>query len=386
MKLPAPIAFLDTKRRVLVTSPSSSGPVPLDSGKERLLWASWSSGGEADLHSWPTWSPDGSKIAAFRIARGTGESRVWITDVEGVRGAEVAAMGTRVPIYLQWSVEGDRLAVLSQEERELVLQVADPLGEHPDEQWLRGSPLFFTWVRSGRIASFVGEGEPSKPRLTLQSSPTKRTELSGVPGNFCTPIRTARGLAYVAHVRGHVSVLVSSLDGSHVRELEQVQGLVALLGSPDGLRLARAISADGTGTPYRELSLIEVDTAAARPVSDLPCVAFFFLPQGDGMIVASTEGDLQEIRWVRVGFDGSEVPLITLNPSRDLRVYLRFFEQYGLSHPILDPTGTHLVLCGTPPGDDDAPSAVYLVPLDGSPPKVLGEGLFACFPPTTRKP
>ncbi|MBX2803995.1 MAG: hypothetical protein KTR31_40335 [Myxococcales bacterium] len=358
-----------------------SGQVQLQTGSSELLWGSWAHGDPEDVHSWPTWSPDGTRLASFRIAKDGSGSRVWVSDVTGVVGAEVGAMGSRVPIYLQWSREGDRLAVLSQDDRELVLQRADPIGSDPDTELLRGSPLFFSWLPQGRLAAFVGEGQPAKPRLTILSMHGPRRDLPGAPGNFCAPVPLPRGLAYVAHVNQSVVVLVSSLDGARVKHLEMVDGLVALLASPTGDRLARAISPDGTGSPYTQLEVIDIETALSVPVTDLPCIAFFWLPDGSGLIVAAKNDNSPAVTWYRVGLDGSQVELARLVPSRDMRVYLRFFEQYGPSHPVVDPTGQSLLLCGADPDDADAPSRVVLVPLDGRAPEEVGQGLFACFGP-----
>ena len=382
MRLPVPIAYVDGRRQIVVIG--RDGQARLQTGTQGLLWANWNHA-DSDVHSWPTWSPDGARLAAFRIARSGQQSRVWVNHLGDVHAAEVSMMGGRVPIYIQWSVEGDRLAVLSQDSHELVLQVADPSGETEDAELLRGSPLFFTWVPNRRIAAFVGEGEPSKPRMAIVGS-RGRHDLVGAPGNFCAPVRTALGLAYVAHIRGHVAVLVSSLDGSHVREVETVDGLVAIMASPDGQRLARAISRDGSGTPYEALELLDPRTALSTPVTDRPCVAFFWLPGGDGFVMAESEGGGKLVHWFRVGLDGVEEHLMDLIPSRDSRVYLRFFEQYAPSHPIVSPTGDAVLLCGTPPSDPEGASRVFWVPLDGSPAEELGEGLFANFAPISTPP
>ena len=358
-----------------------SGSTQLLTGGSGVVWASWGHRESEDVHSWPTWSPDGTHLAAFRIDRSGRGNRVWVSDVWGVRGAEVAAMGDRVPIYLQWSLDGTSLGALSQDSEVLVLQVADPTGAEPDHELLRGSPLFFSWVNGNRIAAFVGEGTSSKSRMSIVTPQGPRHELVGAPGNFCAPVRVARGIAYVAQVRNNVLVLVSSLDGTQVRELEQVDGLVAIVGRPGGTHLARAISPDGSGTPYERLELLDVETATSTLISDRTCLAFFWLPSGDGLILAHAEEHTQEITWFRLSLDGSEEELFRLVPSRDTRVYLRFFEQYGPSHPIIDPTGQQLVLCGTLAGDRDASSRVFLIPLDGSTPEVVSDGLFASFAP-----
>lgn len=386
----APIAIVDGRRQILVVDRTGT-PRP-QTGPQGLLWASWGRHDPTDIHAWPTWSPDGNRLAAFRTAKNGRHSRVWVNDIQGVHGAEVADMGGRVPIILQWSLDGARLAVLSQDSDELVLQIADPRGDVRDKELLRGSPLFFTWVEGRRLAAFIGEGSPTRPRLAVVSPGRSRHELVGAPGNFCAPVMTERGLVYVAHVRGQIAIMVSSLDGAKVRELEPVEGLAALLASPDGRHLARAASPDGTGNPYDSLELLDLDTAMTTPVTERTCVAFFWCgspapvspdsdePPDGGMVLACTESDAT-VSWWYVGFDGSERLLHTLVPSRDCRAYLRFFEQYVPSHPIVSPDGTQLVVCGRPPGDDEGPSRVFLVPLDGAPPEELGEGLFASFAP-----
>ena len=379
MQPPSSLAYVDDKRQLIVLDPS--GTQRALSGGDDLLWATWGQSAPSDVHSWPTWSPDGQRLAAFRIAKSGDHSRVWATDIDGVHSAEISAMGRRIPIYLQWSTDGSRLAVLSQDDSELVLQVADPLAEASDVELLRGSPLFFTWVSGDRLATFVGEGTPTKPHLAVLSPGGARLDLPGAPGNFCAPVSLPRGVAYVAHVHQQVVVMVSSLDGRRITELEVVDGLVALLASPDGRFLARAISPDGSGSPYHQLELLEVATARAQPITDAPCVAFFWLPSGEGLVVASREGDRAEVSWSWIELDGTSHPLMELIPSRDTRVYLRFFEQYGPSHPIVDPTGSVLALCGTRPGEDEGPSRVYLVPLDGGLPEEIGGGLFATFAP-----
>lgn len=379
----APIAIVDGRRQIVVVE--TDGSRRPQTGPQGLLWASWGRHDPTDVHSWPAWSPDGTQLAAFRTSRSGRDSRVWVNDIRGVHGAEVAPMGGRVPIILQWSLDGSRLGVLSQDGSELVLQMADPRGNTSDRELLRGNPLFYTWVEGRRIAAFIGEGTPARPRLAVVTPGRSRHELVGAPGNFCAPVRTSRGLAYVAHVGGQIAVLLSSLDGAKVRELEHVEGLAALLASRDGSQLARAVSPDGTGNPYESLELVDLDTSVTTPVTDRTCIAFFWCDRGEGTspegLVLASKGEGTAVTWWYVGLDGSERRLITLRPSRDCHAYLRFFEQYAPSHPILSPDGQQLVLCGTPLGDDEGPSRVFLVPLDGAPPEELGEGLFASFAP-----
>jgi hypothetical protein len=82
----------------------------------------------------------------------------------------------------------------------------------------------------------------------------------------------------------------------------------------------------------------------------------------------------------RSGTDGLGPPLIELEVSRDLRFYLKFFEQYTPSHPIVDPAGRTMIVAGTKAGASSG-ARLYLVPLDGGVTEEVGEGVFGTFAP-----
>lgn len=372
------VAWLDAQRQLVtldVQQRRRTLTVPDD-----VMWASWGRKGVTDVHSWPSWSPDGGRIAAFRISREGGEARAVVCDATGVASVEGTALAGRLPIYLQWSPEGDAIAVLSQEDDELLLERLDPARPDRSRTLLRGSPLFFSWLDRGRIAAFVGE--KTGPAMVVLSGRGERTDLPGVPGNFCAPVQLGDDLVYVAHHRGRVTILVGRPHGTGTRELEIVDGLVALVGSPDGTTLARAVAPDGDGSPYRDLRLLDPRSGRTRGVSDADCVAFFWARHH--LIVARKHPQRGTIAWMRLSTDGRTEELIAeLHPSRDLRFWLRFFEQYCLSHPIVDPEATTLLLAGGLVGEADPQGTprIWAVPLDGGRPEEIGPGWFATFAP-----
>jgi hypothetical protein len=70
------------------------------------------------------------------------------------------------------------------------------------------------------------------------------------------------------------------------------------------------------------------------------------------------------------------------HPTRDLGFYLRFFEQFGQSHALVDPTGKWLLLAGWPArAARTGEPRVIRVPLDGGEPDDLGPGNFAVWAP-----
>jgi hypothetical protein len=373
-----PFAYLDPMRQVVAVEGGRRVPLTTPTG---VLWASWGQHSPEDVHSWPSWSPDGRRLAAFRIGRGGGPTRTVICDAQGVSSTEGATLGVRVPIYLQWSKDSAMLAVLSQQDDVLVLEKVDADSPDRSVSVLSGTPLFFSWLGDGRIAAFVGER--TGPVLVVVAPDGTRIQLPGIPGNFCAPVPVGDELIYVAHHRGRVTILTGRSRGTGTRELEIVDGLVALVGSPDGTLVARAVAADGDGSPYRDLRLLDPRSGATRGLSDADCMAFFWA--GDALVVARRHPHRQSIAWLKLTTDGREEQIAELYPSRDLRFWLRFFDQYSGSHPIVDREATTLLLSGGLVGKSDPQGSprVWAVPLDGGPAEEIGEGWFATFSATS---
>ena len=87
-----------------------------------LLW------GATDLSSaswsWPTWSPDGERIACFELPNGddvSGPAKVHVLHRDGVRQHELLELRGRVPVYAAWRPDGAGLALLLHDDEELVL-------------------------------------------------------------------------------------------------------------------------------------------------------------------------------------------------------------------------------------------------------------------------
>ena len=352
------------------TTPAGRSPRP----PPPIPWASWGHGTTAS-HYWPAWSPDQRRIATFRVPPGGG-AQVWVVDVAGVSGAVVGSVDPGLPVIAQWSPSGDRLGILTKHSDSFVLRRARIEGDG-DAEVVRGAVVSFCWLARDRIAAFVADRDGSA-RIAVVAPDGSQRDLAGSPGNFRTPVGLPSAVAYVAQMHQTVVVALSSLDGSRIRQLEMVEGLVALGSRPDGGALARAVAPGGVGQAYQRLDLIDLSSAAVTPLHHGPCAAFFWLPGGDGLVLARAAGDA--IAWQRLDLDGRIRPLATLVPSPDTRAYLRFFEQYATSHPLVDPTGQCLVLCGANVGRTEPPSRIFVVPLDGTGPRELGEGVFATFP------
>jgi dipeptidyl aminopeptidase/acylaminoacyl peptidase len=388
--LTARVALVDPQRQIVVLRPDGRRQTLTAPAPSPVIWGDWSAkAAETSAWSWPTWSPDGSRLACFRIANGNGRG-AHVMDLGVTRGgdAELMSLGRRLPIYLQWAPGGRSLAVLSQREDRLVLSLAWPDDVGREVVLAESSPLFFTWAGPSRVAAYLGAGETPGGRMALLDvRGTSETVLPGTPGNFCAPVwiptNSTGSVVYVSASHGRTQVVRAHDESSTAEPLETVDGLVALVAGPDGRRIARGVAPDGDATPYKDLAILDALTGEVRGLSVEPCLAFLWSPTGDALVVARVDTARNLITWSRLDLaDGRSEKLVDLYPTRDLGFYLRFFEQYGPSHPLVDPTGSHLLLAGTVPGRNttDQPRVWRVGLRDGSV-EELGEGLFAVYSP-----
>ncbi|TNE89209.1 MAG: hypothetical protein EP330_12280 [Deltaproteobacteria bacterium] len=376
-------AWISPKRGLFLASADGQvydPALPVDT----MRWGSFSvTATQTASFSWPTWSPDGRWLAVFRLPSEHSRARLFTIEQGGVRSTELGELGDRIPIYLYWSPSGRRIATLCQAGNDLELSCFDTESLGRQIALASGTPLFFTWA-DREVLAFVGTNQ-GQTRLELfdPRAAGHSTVFPGQPGNFCAPLWMDDRAVYVLHEGGETWLSTAGSSDSEPHKLERVHGLVAMLPSPKGEWLARAVAPDGDGTPYRDLSLVSVRTGEVRPIADTSCLAFVWSPSGDALITARVDTDRNLIVWSRLDIDsGEELELAALYPTRDLGFYLRFFEQYAQSHQLVSSDGKHLLLAG---GLDDAPDPdrprIWQIATDGSGIDEIDEGLFAVYAP-----
>ncbi len=342
--------------------------------------------------SWPTWSNDRRRIACFSVTRADGlDSTVVVHDADGVYASEVASLDKRLPIYLSWAPDDQHLAVLTQADGRLHLSACrtDQIG--PSAELAYGSPLFLSWVRPRQhgernaLLAFTGSAvQPSRMLLLDPADASSVVVLPGVPRNFCAPLSLGRHLWYVVEDGERSAIVKVDRVGGEVTTVESIDGLVSLVASPSGRYIAVARATNGDGSPYRGLHVLDAETGARSDVLGPPCLAFLWAPAEDALIVAVVDTARNRLNWARVPTDGGAPDrLASIQPTRELVFYLRFFEQYAWSHPIVHPDGTHLVVGGGAPNVQAAGDVplLYRLPLDGDPLDEIGPGVFGVFPP-----
>jgi len=341
--------------------------------------------GEDRLYSWPCFSPDGSRIAVYRMDKDGQKADVFMTDVDGGEQRVVCSLGERGPVYLNWSPGGDRLGLMTQTEDGISLSTI-PANEPGEETLLAtGTPLFFTWTPD-RVAAFVGGDPESRIFGFHPTMSAPHIVMPGRPGNFCVPLAVRRDLYYIDMVES-ASLVRASTVSLVKRTYDRIDGLVAMTLSPSRRLMARSGAPKGDQTPYRGLAVRAVRKGTWETIFPDDHLAFFWSPLEDALAVAQVDEDEGSLIWWRVGLDGSRVRIGAMRASSELAFYLRFFEQYEASHPIISPDGRYLLVGGSLlDRPDPGHVRVYALDLFGGAPLDLGRGAFGVFPSTRVPP
>lgn len=357
--------------------------------------------------TWPGWSPDGRWLAAFRAEKEgrDGTACLFVAEVGGVREQVLFRKRDAHPVYARWSPDGRRIALLCQQEDELLLYAVEVDGgahrlvEH-------GVPLFFEWTPDATgLLVHCGRG-PGKGRLLRRVVAGRGADVvfPVAPGDFCAPVvlpgPRPRILFAAAAASGTSHVCTADLDGEDLRHVVTLRGLLALAPDPGGRRVALAGAPGGEGSPFDGLWLADLEGGPLRQVSTHPMMAFFWADQGASLVYAAADRTHGCVRWYRCRLgvpdpsDSVEEELFVTWPTAEQVFLLHFFEQLAGSHGPVDPTGRWLVVASWPapspggrdPADPGRLPRILCVDLSAADPepRVLAHGSIAVHGPPAR--
>jgi TolB protein len=336
--------------------------------------------GDNGTFGFPTWSPDGSLLAAVQTS--FTESTILVFDVE--QAASQLPVVPRVifrsktigPFYLSWTPDGKDVSFLASDAEALKLWLAPADGSAPIDGSgtgavvRAGNPFYFDWIDADHLLAHIGTGSDAFlgeiGRDGVAIGKALRT-----PGVFRSADVSGDG-KFIGYVRagaaGEDAVVVAARDGSGEHSMP-VFGLSAVDFSPtdDTLAAIGPIEATTTpaGVPVGPLRLIDARSGDVRSLLEGPVITFAWSPDGktlaaiglvrapDGSAVSTSSPDPSETptgavevhMWfvdVASGdiLSGPEV----LPAERYVRGLMEYFDQYALSHRLWAPDSSSILL------------------------------------------
>lgn len=333
----------------------------LDLGSHRLLSDSGEVSGSSDvqlLHSWPTWSPNGRRLAFFHFQVVGGEVRrsgvrSIAADGSDPRDLYVGGVGT-APIYMGWSPDSRYLAILVQEENQLHLRIADADGRDGPRAVCQGAPLYFTWrpdsqalvVHVGPEAGGVGRSRI----LWIDVTSSRAEEVRLAPhatASHRAPIWSTAMDSVLFAVGGEgypVEIVAQPSAEEPPRSIVRAGVAPAFLPSPDGRRLAYASRPAADSPLYEGLWVQDPGKEPSRLIEE-PLLAFFWCPGGERLVWVT--GDLgNRTVGLRVldAATGRQSELGWLRPTREVWLLFSHFDQYAQSAALISSDGAHILL------------------------------------------
>jgi TolB protein len=356
--------------------------------------------GSVRLYRWPTWAPDGTRLAFMTVDVDTSGQNalgaVHVADLGRGVARQVWASRRGGPIYSSWHPHGRLVTLLALGDDTLHLLVADPLSSRPWYPLASGQSVYVAWSPDGRAAAIhTGGDQRTNPaaRLLLATwdgpRGTPHTEqLALEPNGFRAPAWSADGrwLALGVHLSAGPAVVLRGRDGA-VRPVAATRAEPAFVWSPTAPLLALADAAVDLPNVYAGITIHDVRRGTHWPLTSDLVVAFFWSPDGQQLAYIALDRPSRALTWRVVGADGrDERTLARLLPTHEQFQTFAFFDQYAQSHALWSPDGQALVAAGWN-ADEGLPlpgvsSSIYVIPVDGKTPmRRIGSGAQAFWSP-----
>ena len=394
------IAYIDESGDLYTIQPDGAGKRKLASGEvlQTIAFHGQLVKSGRDFYSWPVWSPDGTRLACFRVVAEEGEPTdgLYIFEVASSQVLNAyKAPGLR-PIYAYWAPNGQNLAVLLSGPGALSLGLWSVSGGQRPKTLAQGVPFYFDWRDDARALLVHSGGDPeakeghSVSLFDVESG--SRLLVSRAPAAFGPPSWSADGkwLAYgdAAKEETKTTLMISPADGSAPKSLGILPEKIALEWSPTQPVLAVAASSFVGDPLLDELRLIDIPTGKTRTVIKEQFAAYFWSPDGTRILYAKRKRDSELWTWAVVeAANGKAYEVVDFAPSRPLIQVFQYFDQYALSHRLWSPDSQHFVFTGSA-GKEAHPTTalrsptVYVVRATArATPKALSDGHVAFWSP-----
>ncbi len=394
------IAYINSAGDLYTSQPDGTDRRKLASGEmlQTIAFSPQYIQNEQGFYSWPVWSPDGTRVACFRLVAGEDERSdgLYMFDVASSQVLHSYKAPGLQPIYAYWAPNSQRLAILLGGPGPLSLGLwPPPEGQHP-KTLAQGVPFYFDW-RADAQALLVHTGGEQDAKdghsvSMLDVGSGKRTLVSRSPSVFGPPSWSHDGkwLAYgdQAKEKDKTELMIASADGSGAKSFGTFPEKITIGWSPTRPQVAVATSAFAGDPLVENLRLIDVPSGKVRTLTKDNFAAYFWSPDGARILYARRKLDSFLWTWCVVDIaDGKVHEVIDFLPARPMLIVFQYFDQYALSHRLWSPDSKRFVFTGSA-GPDAHPAtairnpSVYVVDATSrATPKAIADGHIAFWSP-----
>ncbi|MBN9390309.1 MAG: PD40 domain-containing protein [Chloroflexi bacterium] len=370
---------------------------------------------DGEVIEWPTWSKDGSKLAAMSLNIKSGQvatTDVVVTDGNGKNPVKVQEGDATPPVFISWSPDGNLLSVLGQGAggSQLELHLLDTskssaTTKPTDRKVAEGSAIYTGWSPDSQqllIHTSTSSNTSALALLAAKDSQAQPTALKVTPSLFRSPAFSAdgsrRAFSVTNSTTGNEDIVIQDKDGNDAGKLDSGGKNANFSWSPTGTNLAFGIANPSSQGLYKGISLVTVDPTATAPttltatqVVTEDVAAFFWSPDGKKLAYVTLNDTGDMLLWKLYDTTTKKSSTITeWFPSENWGQLITFFDQYAQSNSVWSPDSKALVFAGLSKDDytalvesgatDSLQPQVYILPVDGTNagiPQAVGYGSLA---------
>jgi TolB protein len=360
-----------------------------------------SSGEVGRIYQYPTWAPDGQRLAFVRFSLSESGPEISLVSAlsDGKKAVDTFTSQEFQPFYLSWSPDSKTIAFLGNDASGGLAQylVAGVGGK--SKLIDSGQPYYWDWSPdSSTLLVHIGGAHSRNPDAHLTfvglNGTNPKQELDIKPGIFDAPAWSPAGdvVAIAAqNEAGDDELTLAGPDGKVKKVLVHLSGPVAFAWSPKGVHLAYAVTNTEGRAPVVHLFVMDsTQPDLQKQVAKGEMLAFFWSPDGQKIAyfmlgsgspatasfqkVAQRQPSANLVVWVydRVSGDAKEVTAFV--PTASFQQILPFYSQYQRSGTIWSPDSQSLVLSGIDPSGQNA---IYTVGADGGQLQKIADGELA---------